>query len=111
VSIPALLAAPIPLLAMFLGKMATKIFSVYPTTKAFKYAQKEGIYTTLLMSTGLTFGSISALFGLSHAIIDQTQYSILIFAIIASAVVPTLIANAFFIPRYLLPKQEAGHVE
>ena len=111
VSIPALLAAPIPLLAMFLGKMATKIFSVYPTTKAFKYAQKEGIYTTLLMSTGLTFGSISALFGLNHGIIDQTQYSILIAAVIASAVVPTLIANAFFIPKYLLPKTESEHTD
>jgi len=106
VSIPALLAAPIPLLVMFLGKMATKILGVYPATKAFKYAQKEGIYTTLLMSTGLTFGSISALFGLTHNIIDQTQYSVLIFAVIASAVVPTLIANAFFIPKYLLPKHE-----
>ncbi len=107
VSIPALLAAPIPLLIMFLGKMATKILGVYPATKACKYAQKEGIYTTLLMSTGLTFGSISALFGLNHGIIDQTQYSILIAAVIASAVVPTLIANAFFIPKYLLPKSEA----
>jgi Kef-type K+ transport system membrane component KefB len=111
VSIPALLAAPIPLLIMFLGKMATKIFSVYPATKAFKYAQKEGIYTTLLMSTGLTFGSISALFGLNHGIIDQTQYSILIAAVIASAVVPTLIANAFFIPKYLLPKTESEHAD
>jgi Kef-type K+ transport system membrane component KefB len=111
VSIPALLAAPIPLLAMFIGKMATKIFSVYPATKAFKYAQKEGIYTTLLMSTGLTFGSISALFGLNHGIIDQTQYSVLIFAVIASAVVPTVIANAFFIPKYLLPKHDPEPVE
>jgi glutathione-regulated potassium-efflux system ancillary protein KefC len=111
VSIPALLAAPIPLLIMFLGKMATKIIGVYPATKAFKYAQKEGIYTTLLMSTGLTFGSISALFGLNHGIIDQTQYSILIAAVIASAVVPTLIANAFFIPKYLLPKTESEHAD
>jgi Kef-type K+ transport system membrane component KefB len=105
VSIPALVAAPIPLLAMFFGKMVTKIVGVYPATKAFKYAQKEGIYTTLLMSTGLTFGSISSLFGLTHGIIDQTQYSILIAAVIGSAVVPTLIANAFFIPKYLLHKQ------
>ena len=105
VSIPALVAAPIPLLAMFFGKMVTKIVGVYPATKAFKYAQKEGIYTTLLMSTGLTFGSISSLFGLTHGIIDQTQYSVLIAAVIASAVVPTLIANAFFIPKYLLHKQ------
>jgi hypothetical protein len=56
------------------------------------------------MSTGLTFGSISALFGLTHRIIDQAQYSYLIAAVIGSAVVPTLIANAFFLPRYLLPK-------
>jgi hypothetical protein len=56
------------------------------------------------MSTGLTFGSISALFGLSHNIIDQTQYSLLIVAVVASAVVPTLIANAFFLPHHLLGK-------
>ena len=56
------------------------------------------------MSTGLTFGSISALFGLTHKIIDQSQYSFLIAAVIGSAVLPTLVANAFFLPRYLLPK-------
>ncbi|HXW69690.1 MAG TPA: cation:proton antiporter [Dissulfurispiraceae bacterium] len=106
VSVPALIAAPVALLVLFGAKMITKIVGVYPATKAYKYAQKEGIYTTLLMSTGLTFGSISALFGLSHKIIDQHQYSILIFAVIGSAVVPTLIANAFFIPHYLLPKKE-----
>jgi Kef-type K+ transport system membrane component KefB len=111
VSIPALFAAPIPLLALFAGKMLTKIIGVYPTTKVYKYAQKEGMYTTLLMSTGLTFGSISALFGLTHNIIDKTQYSILIVTVIASAVVPTIIANAFFLPKYLLPKTAPEHNE
>lgn len=106
VSVAAVIAAPFALLVLFMGKMITKIIGVYPTTKVYKYAQKEGIYTTLLMSTGLTFGSISALFGLNHQIIDQQQYSLLIVAVIASAVVPTLIANAFFIPKYLLPKKE-----
>jgi len=53
-------------------------------------------------STGLTFGSISARFGLSHGIVDQAQYSFLIAAVIGSAVVPTLIANAFFLPRHLI---------
>ena len=106
VSISALFAAPVALLVLFLGKMITKIAGVYPATKAYKYAQKEGIYTTLLMSTGLTFGSISALFGLSHGIIDQQQYSLLVVVVIGSAVVPTLIANAFFLPKYLLPKKE-----
>jgi Kef-type K+ transport system membrane component KefB len=106
VSIPALIAAPLPLLVLFMSKMVTKFVGVYPATKVYRYAQKEGLYTTLLMSTGLTFGSISALFGLSHGVIDQTQYSLLIATVIGSAVVPTLIANAFFIPHYLLPKKE-----
>lgn len=106
ISLASILAAPVALFFLFMGKIITKIIGVYPATKAYKYAQKEGIYTTLLMSTGLTFGSISALFGLSHQIIDQQQYSLLIVTVIASAVVPTLIANAFFIPKYLLPKKE-----
>lgn len=105
VSIPSIMAAPLALFILFMGKMITKFFGVYPVTKAFRYAQREGMYTTLLMSTGLTFGSISALFGYTHGIIDQQQYSLLITAIIGSAVIPTLIANAFFIPHYLLPKK------
>src|SRR5579863_5634494 len=55
---------------------------------------------------GLTFGTISSLFGLSHGIIDQGQYSALIAAVIGSAVVPTVIANAFYLPRHLLPETE-----
>ena len=107
VSLSAVIAAPVALLVLFGSKMVTKIVGIYPVTKSYKYAQKEGIYTTLLMSTGLTFGSISALFGLSHGIIDRQQYSLLILAVIGSAVIPTLIANAFFIPKYLLPKRES----
>jgi len=95
VSIAAVVTAPFALLVLFGSKMITKIFGVYPVTKKYDYSHKEGVYTTLLMSTGLTFGSISALFGLTHGIIDQQQYSLLIVAVIGSAVVPTLIANAF----------------
>jgi Kef-type K+ transport system membrane component KefB len=71
----------------------------------------EAMYTTLLMSTGLTFGTISALFGLSHGIIDQGQYSALVATVIASAVVPTVVANAFYLPRHLLPKPATVEVE
>jgi Kef-type K+ transport system membrane component KefB len=77
-------------------------------TKLFGAPDKEGMYTTLLMSTGLTFGTISSLFGLSHGIINQSQYSALVAAVIGSAVIPTLIANAFFLPRHLLPEQGAA---
>ena len=102
VSLPALVAAPAAFLVLLLGKITTKVAGVYPVTRVYGSPKQEGMYTTLLMSTGLTFGTISALFGLSHALIDQAQYSALVAAVIGSAVVPTLIANAFFLPRHLL---------
>ncbi len=102
VSIPALVAAPVIFLGFLIVKVATKIIGVYPVTRAFGSPHKEGMYTTLMMSTGLTFGTISSLFGLSHGIINQSQYSVLVATVIGSAVVPTLIANAFYLPRHLL---------
>ncbi len=104
VSIPALVAAPAAFLLMLTVKVGAKFVGVYPVTKAYGSPNQEAMYTTLMMSTGLTFGTISALFGLSHGLVDQGQYSALVAAVIASAVVPTLIANAFFLPRHLLPK-------
>lgn len=106
ISLPALVAAPGAFLVMLVTKVAAKMTGVYPVTQAFGAPRKEGMYTTLLMSTGLTFGTISSLFGLSHGVVDQRQYSILVAGVIASAVVPTLIANAYFMPRHLLPVQE-----
>src|SRR4249919_2938745 len=66
VSIPSLVAAPLAFLFMLVVKVFTKIVGVYPVTKVYKAPNKEAMYTTLLMSTGLTFGTISALFGLSR---------------------------------------------
>lgn len=107
VSLPALAAAPGAFLLLLAGKLLTKVAGVYPVTHALRSPRQEGMYTTLLMSTGLTFGTISALFGLSHDIVTQAQYSALVAAVVASAVVPTIIANAFFLPRHLLPAKES----
>jgi len=107
VSVTSLIVAPAAFLFFLLVKIATKIAGVYPVTKLFAAPDREAMYTTLLMSTGLTFGTISSLFGLSHGIINQAQYSALVAAVIGSAVVPTLIANAFYLPRHLLPRSDA----
>jgi Kef-type K+ transport system membrane component KefB len=104
VSVPALVSAPLVLVVLFSAKMISKILGVYPAVKAFRYAPQEGLYYTLMMSTGLTFGTISALFGLSHGIITAGQYSHLVAAVIGSAVIPTLVANAFFMPVHLRPE-------
>src|SRR6266498_645528 len=111
VSVPALIAAPLAFCLLLGAKMVTKFFGVFPITRAFRSPVREGLYTTLLMSTGLTFGSISALFGLSHGIVTQAQYSLLIAAVIGSAVVPTLIANAFFLPHHLIGPADAAPAE
>jgi glutathione-regulated potassium-efflux system ancillary protein KefC len=70
----------------------------------FRQERNERWYYTLLVSTGLTFGTIASLFGLSHGIVTQGQYSFLVATVIASAVVPTLIAGLFFLPTHLLSK-------
>lgn len=103
VSVPALIAAPGAFVVLLAAKMAAKFAGVWPVVRLHGAPVGEATYTTLLMSTGLTFGTISALFGLSHGVIDQAQYSALVAAVIGSAVVPTLIANAFFFPHHLRP--------
>jgi Kef-type K+ transport system membrane component KefB len=104
--------AAIGLITIFLAvKMATKFVGILPLTRVFNFGRREGMYTTLMMCTGLTFGTISALFGLTNHIIDQEQYTILVTAVIASAVVPTLIAQRWFQPAFKPIAKEDAHVQ
>ena len=83
---------------LLLLKVLFKTVGVWPSSRLFKMNKRMSNYTTLLMSTGLTFGTISALYGLNNHIIDQGQYTILVTVVILSAVIPTLIAQRFFEP-------------
>ena len=85
--------------AFLLVKVGAKVAGVWPVSRGLRLNTHEANYTTLLMSTGLTFGSISALFGLTNGYIDEAQYAVLVTTVILSAVVPTLIATTFFEPR------------
>ena len=98
VSLPALWAGLGIIGALLLLKMITKLVGVFPLARMHYMGKREASYTTLLMATGLTFGTISALFGLQNKIIDQRQYTILVSVVILSAFVPTLIAQKFFQP-------------
>jgi len=106
VSLSTLISAPLVFLILLAGKVLSKIFGLYPFIGLFRRQRNERWYYTLMMSTGLTFGTISALYGFSHGIITQAQYSFLVAVVIASAVVPTLIAGLVFLPRHLLPRPE-----
>ncbi|MDP3878779.1 MAG: cation:proton antiporter [Dehalococcoidales bacterium] len=98
VSFP-LIASATGLFAILFGiKMVSKFLGVFFFSK--KYIPHGAMYTTLLMSTGLTFGTISSVFGLTAGIIDQVQYSLLVGVVIASAVIPTFIAQKWFMPAH-----------
>ena len=91
---------------LFCVKIVTKLLGVWPTATAFHLPKRERTYTTLLMATGLTFGSIAALYGLTHNLINQTQYTELVTVVILSAFVPTVIAQQFFRPIVALATKD-----
>lgn len=99
ISFPLIISA-FSLFAILFGiKLVTKFIGVYFLAE--KYIPNGSMYTTLLMSTGLTFGTIASVFGLSSGYIDQVQYSILVGVVVASAVIPTVIAQKWFMPSIL----------
>ena len=106
ISAPALVAGAGVITVLLAVKITAKLTGVWPVAAAFKLPRKERTYTTLLMATGLTFGSIAALFGLTHHLIDKTQYTELVTVVILSAFVPTLIAQQLFQPTVLDTEQE-----
>ena len=97
VSLAAVLANLGVLGALFAAKMIPKLGLVYPLAR--RHAGPNATFTTLLMSTGLTFGTISALYGLTAHIINRTQFSLLVTVVVLSAIIPTAIAQRWFSPQ------------
>jgi Kef-type K+ transport system membrane component KefB len=106
ISAHALVSGAGVIVLLLAGKLVSKGIGVFPTARAFGIGGRERMYLTLLMSTGLTFGSISALFGLTNGFINQAQYSELVTVVILSAFVPTLIAQQLFLPERVDTEEE-----
>jgi Kef-type K+ transport system membrane component KefB len=81
---------------LFAAKMVPKVGLVMPLAR--RFVPEHATFATLLMSTGLTFGTISSLYGLQAGIIDKTQFSLLVTVVVLSAIVPTAIAQRWFSP-------------
>jgi Kef-type K+ transport system membrane component KefB len=81
---------------MFAVKLAFTWVGVYPLAR--RYAGPHATFTTLLLSTGLTFGTIFSTYGYTAGIVDKAQFSVLATVVVLSAVVPTVIAQRFFLP-------------
>jgi Kef-type K+ transport system membrane component KefB len=106
ISAPALVSGAGVIVALLSVKLIAKAIGVWPTARAFRIPRRERNYLTLLMSTGLTFGSIAALFGLTHHLITEQQYTDLVTVVILSAFVPTLVAQQFFGPDVVDKEEE-----
>jgi Kef-type K+ transport system membrane component KefB len=106
ISAHSLVAGAGVILVLLTLKLFAKGVGVMPMARLFGIPPRERNYLTLLMSTGLTFGSIAALFGLTNGFIDQTQYSELVTVVILSAFVPTLIAQQLFQPKVVDREEE-----
>jgi Kef-type K+ transport system membrane component KefB len=94
------------LLVLFVVKIGAKLIGVYPLAK--KYIPRGATYATLLMSTGLTFGTISSLYGLSAGFINTSQFSVLVTVVILTAIVPTFVAQRWFQPSLREEFQKSG---
>jgi Kef-type K+ transport system membrane component KefB len=98
VSLPLIASALGAFAVIFVIRQLTKFTGVYFFAK--KYIPEGKIYTTLLMSTGLTFGLVASIFGMQLGLINQVQYSVLTGVLISSAIIPTFIAQKWFMPLY-----------
>src|SRR5215469_2295317 len=101
ISAPALVSGAGVIALLLFVKLAAKFLGVWPSAAVFRLPRRERAYTTLLMATGLTFGSIAALFGLTHGLINERQYTELVTVVLLSAFVPTLIAQLFVKPKVI----------
>jgi Kef-type K+ transport system membrane component KefB len=81
---------------LVVAKLVPKFGLVLPLAR--RFVPEHATFTTLMMSTGLTFGTISSLYGLQAHIIDRTQFSLLVTVVVLSAIVPTAIAQRWFSP-------------
>lgn len=109
VSLPDLYSGLVPLLALLGVKLAAKTAGVYPFAR--RYVPADAKFTTLLMSTGLTFGTISSMYGLSAGIIDRGQFSVLVAVVILTAVLPTFVAQKWFYPKSAAVQRPGANVE
>jgi Kef-type K+ transport system membrane component KefB len=106
ISAPALVSGAGVIAMLFAVKIMTKLVGIWPTASALRIPSRERTYMTLLMATGLTFGSIAALFGLTHHLVDKAQYTELVTVVLLSALVPTLIAQQLFRPEMATDRDE-----
>jgi len=97
--------------AFFVVKVVAKVIAVFPAARAIRYKASDAAYLTLMMATGLTFGTISSLYGLTHGYITQSQYTTLVTVVILTAIVPTMIAQRRFPPSQEVIEAESGGLE
>ena len=91
VSVSVLLASTGAVLVLAAAKVLPKLAASYAAART--VVGREAVPVALLMSTGLTFGTVIALAALGEGLVDRSQYTVLVAAILIAAVIPSAIAQ------------------
>lgn len=91
---------------LVVSKILFKVPALYSVISIFRKDKKEKFFYSFIMTAGLTFGTIFSVFGYEKGIIDSNQYSILTTSVILTAIIPTVIATAFFKPKHLISENK-----
>lgn len=97
VSLVALAAGAGATIVLYAGQILSKLGPLLPLSRRIIGSDWE--YVAVLMSTGLVFGIVAAVFGLGQGILDSGQFSVLVGVIVLSAVIPTVVAQTWLRPE------------
>jgi Kef-type K+ transport system membrane component KefB len=93
IALPTVFANVLAILGLLGIKLTSKFAGTYALCK--RWIPEAPVFSTLLFSTGLTVGTITATLGRDLGFLSNIQFSIIVMAVILSAIVPTLIAKSF----------------
>ena len=93
IALPAVVANVALILGLLGMKLSSKLVGVYGFCR--KWIPEAPVFSTMLFSTGLTVGTITATLGRDLGFLSDAQFSIVVTTVILSAVVPTIIAKRF----------------
>jgi Kef-type K+ transport system membrane component KefB len=97
VSLAALAGGAVAAIVLYAAQVGAKLGALLPLSRRLVGTDYE--YVALLMSTGLVFGIVAGLYGLSTSILTSGQFSILIAVVVLSAVIPTVVAQTLVRPE------------
>jgi Kef-type K+ transport system membrane component KefB len=106
VSLPAVIQSLSLILSLLGIKLLTKFLGLYYLNK--RWIPGAPLFATLLLSTGLTVGTITVQLGRDLGVLDLNQFSVVLITIILGAIIPAAMAKSSWVRADLENISAAG---